>query len=144
MLTNVKLLKKIMLVYKNKTKGQKLGHSEKPGQIINFPKFPSNEVIEMNRELKNCNENDKKTPENDDNFDNVLAKNENLYIRFEKFILENSIGEKLPRVVDIENHLGIGERKRKELNKLANEKGLIIKHHKDKTKWILNINYSEK
>ena len=144
MLTNVNLFKKIFLTYKNKSKGQELGHNKKLGQIINFPKYPSNEVIAMNRELKNYNENNEKTLKNDNIFDNVLGQNENLYIRFEKFILDNSIGEKLPRTIDIENYLGISERKRKELNKLANEKGLIIKHHKDKTKWILNINYSER
>jgi hypothetical protein len=144
LLTNVNLLKKIFLTYKNKSKGQELGHNENQGQIINFPKYPSNEVITMNRELKNYSENNENISENDNIFDNVLGQDENLYIRFEKFILENSIGEKLPRVVDIENYLGIGERKRKELNKLANEKGLIIKHKKDKTKWILNINYSER
>jgi hypothetical protein len=133
-------LKKILEKVLNKHSDKKFGQGEICTEIKFIIKQPSKEVLKLARKFKNNVENDENLYENDIHCPNVQVENDDLCIRFEKFMIENSIGEKRPSNFDIERHLNIdSERKRKELIEFGVNKGFLIR--KNATTTIFNINY---
>jgi hypothetical protein len=108
---------------KKTEKGNKtLGHDTGKVLEVNFCKPTSKQVKKLKRYF-----------ENDENgsFKNGVLVNDkldgkNLLIEFLKFIHKNSVNEKIPKAVLIENHLGIDKPKRLELSNWAKEKEILI------------------
>lgn len=87
-------------------------------------KKPSNEVLKLARKFKNIDENNENTPSNDTFCTNVPMNIDDLYIQFKEYL---TTCEARPSNTDIEARFG-GERKRKELVRMAIEEGILIKN----------------
>lgn len=109
--TIVKFCKKIKPVKKNKKLVLKLVENK----IISS----SDAVIKLISNFKNI--------ENDILGTSYLVLEDNLYIRFCKFLDSNRKGHKLPKGPIINKALGIDDNKRKELAKESFNKGVLVK-----------------
>jgi hypothetical protein len=97
---------------------------------INFPKPDLNTVIATILYFKSST-----------NYIQNKFSEKNLFEKFEDYILENSIGEKLPNSKNIEDDLKLSEGERKKLYKEGIKTGLLIKDKNGRYK--LNINYEK-
>lgn len=134
-------IKKYLFTNDNKILEQELEQEQFEQKKEYIIKQPSNAVIEIANRFKNSYENNQNLCQNDSVCSNVQVENDNLYIQFEKFVLEKSEGEKRPSNKDIESHLKIDSiRKRRELIDYGVKKGFLIR--KNDTTTIFNINYT--
>ena len=99
----------------------------------------SNAVIKMTKEFFNESEKTQKTCDIDSNNKMSDENKGKKYILWRNFILENSNGETLPKSIEIETALNIGERERKSYRDMGVEEGIIIKVNNRVFK--LNKNY---
>ena len=99
----------------------------------------SNAVIKMTKEFFNESEKTQKTCDIDSNNKMSDENKGKKYILWRNFILENSNGEILPKSIEIETALNIGERERKSYRDMGVEEGIIIKVNNRVFK--LNKNY---
>lgn len=135
MINFVNILRNIFVINNNKCRIQSQDIEPGHDKLETISKNAPNSVIKL---VKKFSDEDKICKESNIICPDVLAKENDLYIRFENYILHNSVGENLPRTIDIQKYLKIGERQRKYLNKIAVNKGLLKKH---KSRFILNLNY---
>lgn len=139
-MTNIyNIIKEFLSINKNKVFEHALVQEQKLVQKEYIIKQPSNAVLELARKFKNNYENNQNSCENDTVCTSVQINEDDLYIRFEKFIIENSIGGKRPSNKEINKQFKLQRRKRDELIEQAIDKGLLIR--KNPTTTIFNINY---
>lgn len=142
-MTNIyNIIKKFLSRNKNKVFAHTLVQEQKFVQKEYIIKQPSNAVLELARKFKNNYENNQNSCENDTVCTNVQINEDDLYIRFEEFVIENSIGEKRPSNKKLDEKFNLQRRKRDELIEQAIKNGLLIR--KNPTTTIFNINYDEK
>lgn len=124
-LTNVKQKYKKITCNVNDVRTQRTDADESPIILQSVP----DEVIALKNYFEE-NFSDKKITEEVslEKSPSVVSENENLYIKFVKYIMKNREGENLPPRSEIDKFLGIGSTKRKELSKRALEDGFLIKN----------------